>query len=130
MGFAIPISDVSDLITKLMNGETLAEDKRGYLGVSGYMNDEETAKESKLPVGFYVTEIVKGSGAEKAGIQVYDIITKIDGKDVTSFEIIENVLKEKQAGDKVKITLLYENRTGNWKQEEVTVTLSSYKDVN
>ena len=130
MGFAIPISDVSDLITKLMNGETLAEDKRGYLGVSGYMNDEETAKESKLPVGFYVTEIVKGSGAEKAGIQVYDIITKIDGKDVTSFEVIENVLKEKQAGDKVKITLLYENRTGNWKQEEVTVTLSSYKDVN
>lgn len=130
MGFAIPISDVTDLITKLMNGETLPEDKRGYLGVSGYMNDAETAKESKLPVGFYITDVVKGSGAEKAGIQVYDIITQIDGKEVTSFEVIENHLTDKQAGDKVKITLLYESRTGNWKQEEVTVTLSSYKDVN
>ena len=130
MGFAIPISDVEDLITKLMNGETLAEDKRGYLGVSGYMNDAETAKESNLPVGFYVTEIVQNSGAHKAGIQKYDIITKIDGKDVTSFEVIENHLKDKQAGDKVKITLKYESRTGNWKEEEVTVTLSSYSDVN
>ena len=130
MGFAIPISDVTELITKLMNGETLPEDKRGYLGVSGYMNDEETAKESKLPVGFYVTEIVKGSGAEKAGIQIHDIITNIDGEEVTSFEVIENHLKEKQAGDKVKITLLYESRTGNWKQEEVRVTLSSFKDEN
>ena len=130
MGFAIPISDVSDLITKLMNGETLAEDKKGYLGVSGYMNDEETAKESKIPVGFYVTEVVKGSGAEKAGIQRYDVITKVGDKEVTSFEVIESFLADKQAGDKIQVTLLYESRTGNWKSEEVTVTLSSYKDVN
>lgn len=130
MGFAIPISDVSELIEKLMNGEAAPEDKKGYLGVSGYMNDEETAKESKLPVGFYITEVTKDSGADKAGIQQYDIITKIGDKDVTSFEVIENYLADKQAGDKVKLTISYQNRRGSYHTEEVTVTLSSYKEVN
>jgi len=130
MGFAIPISDVSELIEQLMNGETIAEDKKGYLGVSGYMNDEETAKESKLPVGFYITEVTKDSGADKAGIQAYDIITKIGDKEVTSFEVIEKYLSDKQAGDKVKLTISYQNRRGSYNTEEVTVTLSSYKDIN
>ena len=130
MGFAIPISDVTELIEKLMNGETAPEDKKGYLGVSGYMNDAETAKESGLPVGFYITEVTKGSGAEKAGIQAYDIITKIDGKDVTSFEVIETHLADKQAGDKVKLTITYQSRRGSYKTEDVTVTLSSSKDIN
>ena len=130
MGFAIPISDVKELIEKLMNGETPAEDKKGYLGISGYMNDAETAKESGLPIGFYITEVTKGGGAEKAGIQKYDIVTKIDGKDVTSFEVIETHLADKQAGDKVKLTITYQNRRGSYKTEDVTVTLSSYKDIN
>ena len=130
MGFAIPISDVSELIEKLMNGEAAPEDKKGYLGVSGYMNDEETAKESKLPVGFYITEVTEGSGAAKARIQAGDIITKIGDKDVTSFEVIENYLADKQAGDKVKLTISYQNRRGSYHTEEVTVTLSSYKEVN
>lgn len=130
MGFAIPISDVKELIEKLMNGEILSEDQKGYLGISGYMNDAETAKESKLPVGFYVTEVSKGSGAEKAGIQPYDIITKIGDKDVTDFNVISDYLADKKAGDKVKITVTYLTRSGSYKTEEVTVTLSDYKDIN
>lgn len=130
MGFAIPISDVKKLIEQLMNGEVLSEDQKGYLGVSGYMNDAETAKESKLPVGFYVTEVVKGSGADKAGIQQYDIITKIGDKDVTDFNVISDYLADKKAGDKVKLTITYQSRSGNYKTEEVTVTLSDYKDIN
>lgn len=130
MGFAIPISDVKELIEQLMNGEVLSEDQKGYLGVSGYMNDAETAKESKLPVGFYVTEVVKGSGADKAGIQQYDIITKIGDKDVTDFNVISDYLADKKAGDKVKLTITYQSRSGNYKTEEVTVTLSDYKDIN
>ena len=130
MGFAIPISDVSKLIEQLMNGETLADDERGYLGVSGYMNDEETAKETELPVGFYVTEVVKGGASDKAGIQQYDIITKIEEKDVTSFAVIEEVLATKKAGEKVKLTITYQSRNGKYKTEEVTVTLSSFKEVN
>lgn len=130
MGFAIPISDVSKLIEQLMNGETLADDERGYLGVSGYMNDEETAKETELPIGFYVTEVVKGGASDKAGIQQYDIITKIEEKDVTSFAVIEEVLATKKAGEKVKLTITYQSRNGKYKTEEVTVTLSSFKEVN
>lgn len=130
MGFAIPISDVTELIEKLMNGQTLSEDERGYLGVSGYMNDEETAKESKLPIGFYITEVTKNSGADKAGIQQFDIITKIGDKEVTSFEVIETYLSDKKAGDKVKLTISYQNRRGSYHTEEVTVKLSSYKDIN
>lgn len=130
MGFAIPISDVKELIEKLMNGETLSDDEKGYLGVSGYMNDAETAKESKLPIGFYITEVTKGSGADKAGIQAYDIITKIGDKDVTDFNVISDYLADKKAGEKVKLTITYKSRSGNYKTEEVTVTLSDYKDIN
>ena len=40
------------------------------------------------------------------------------------------ILLHKQAGDKVKLTISYQNRRGSYNTEEVTVTLSSYKDIN
>lgn len=128
MGFAIPISDVSDLINKLMKGENLTEEQRGYLGVSGYMVTDEN-NEMQLPKGFYINSIIKNSGADKAGLSIGNIITKIEGKEVKQFSDITEVLENKKSGEKVKLTIKYSSGR-EYKEKTITLTLSSYKEVN
>ncbi len=129
MGFAIPISDVSDLIVQLMNGETLSEDERGYLGVSGYMITEDYSEAYGLPEGFYVSSIVKDSGADKAKIEIGNIIVEIEGRKVTQFSDISEVLETKKAKDKVTLKIKYIDGR-EYKEKKISVTLSSYKQVN
>lgn len=129
MGFAIPISDVEETITKLMNGETISDDEKACLGISGSMTTDSTLSSYNLPEGFYIASIEEGSGAEKAGLAIGNIITKIDDVEVTSYDVLSEYLSEKKAGDKVKIT--YEYVSGReYKSKEVTVTLSKYSDFN
>lgn len=129
MGFAIPISDVKELITQLMNGETPKEAQKGYLGVQGSMTSNITNASKDIPTGFYITSVVTGSGADKAGIEVGNIITSIEGKEVKDFDTISNVLDEKEAGDKIKITIKYASGK-EYKEKTVEVTLSTYSQVN
>ena len=129
MGFAIPISDVKELITSLMNGTNLTEDERGYLGVAGYMITDEYSTAYNIPKGFYINNIVKNSGIDKAKLSIGNIITKINGTEVTQFNTISEVLETKKPGDKVTITVKYIDGR-EYKEKEVEVTLSSYKEVN
>jgi len=123
MGFAIPISDVKDLITDLMNGKEPEETKGAVLGVGGYMTDETYSNYYNIPIGFYISEITKGSGAEKAGLEIGNIITKIDSKEIKVFEDLSNVLSEKKVGDKVTLTIKYVAGR-EYKEKNVKVTLS------
>lgn len=129
MGFAIPISDVSDLITRLMNGESLTDEERGYLGVSGYMITSQTSEAYDIPEGFLIRSIVKNSGADKAGLAIGDIITEIDGKKINQFNDISEVLELKKAKEKVELKIKYVSGR-EYKEKTLTITLSSYKDVN
>ena len=129
MGFAIPITDVDELIKQLMNGEATTEETRGYLGVGGYMITEDYAQAYNAPEGFYITTIVKNSGADKAGLSIGDIITHIDGHTVKSFNTISDVLETKKAKEKVTLTVKYTSGR-EYKEKKVTITLSSYKEVN
>ena len=79
MCFAIPISDVEDLIKELMNG---TEDKGVLLGIEGYMTT--ASGNTNVPEGFYVATIDEGSNADNSDLEVGDIITHIDGQKVTS----------------------------------------------
>jgi len=129
MGFAIPITDVKELITNLMNGTNLTEEQRGYLGVSGYMITDEYSAAYNMPKGFYISNIVKDSGADKANLSIGNIITKINGSEVTQFNTISEVLETKKAKDKVKLTIKYIDGR-EYKEKDVEVSLSSYKEVN
>ena len=121
MGFAIPISDVKDLITSLMNGE---EDKSdATMGIEGYMITEEQASAYNMPVGFYISKIVENSGADKANLEIGNIITEIEGKKVESFSDLTNIIYDKKKGDKVKIKISYISGR-KYKEKEVEVTLS------
>ena len=121
MGFAIPISDVKDLITSLMNGE---EDKSdATMGIEGYMITEEQASAYNMPMGFYISKIVENSGADKANLEIGNIITEIEGKKVENFSDLKNVIYDKKKGDKVKIKVSYTSGR-KYKEKEVEVTLS------
>ena len=121
MGFAIPISDIKDLITSLMNGE---EDKSdGTIGVEGYMVTEDQSEAYGMPVGFYISKIVEDSGADKAGLEIGNIITGIDDKEVKNFSDIRDVIYSKKKGDKVKLRISYTSGR-SYKEKDVEVTLS------
>lgn len=121
MGFAIPISDVKELITSLMNGE---EDKSdAAIGVEGYMITEEQSKSYNMPTGFYISKIVEKSGADKAKLEIGNIITEIEGNKVKSINDITDVIYEKKKGDKVKLKISYTSGR-EYKEKEVEVTLS------
>ncbi len=121
MGFAIPISNIKDLITSLMNGE---EDKSdAAIGVEGYLITEDQSKSYGMPVGFYISKISENSGADKAGLEIGNIITEIDGNKVTTMDDLTSVIYEKKKGDKVKLKISYA-KGRDYKEKEVEVTLS------
>ncbi len=70
IGYAIPISDVSDLIQNLMNQETktkVPENERGLLGITGMSVSDAFSQQIDVPAGVYVMEVSSGSGADEAG---------------------------------------------------------------
>ena len=75
-----------------------------------------------MPEGVYVTKVVSGSPAEKAGIKKGDVITAVDGTSITSMESLYNYISSKKSGDKVKVSVAtVEN---DYKSTDINVTLT------
>ncbi len=117
MGFAIPISDVKDLIESLINGEG---DNTGSIGVEGNIINNNY---NNIPTGFYISKIVEGSGADKANLEIGNIITKINGNEINDRSDIKSILNDLKKGDVVTLTVSYANGR-EYKEKEVKVTLS------
>ena len=132
MGYAIPISDVYELIQDLMNQttrtEVIDEAKRGYLGITGTDVTSDVSTTFGLPLGVYVSSVTEGSAAQKAGLVKGNIITKFDGKTVSNISSLQNLLTYYKAGEKVKMTIKVQNGS-DYEEKEITVTLSSAKDA-
>ncbi|MBQ6497888.1 MAG: trypsin-like peptidase domain-containing protein [Bacilli bacterium] len=120
MGFAIPITDVKDLVTNLMNGEE--DNSEASIGIEGYMITEKN-NDYNLPTGFYISKVNKGSGADKANLEIGNVITEINGKKVEAVTDITNIIYEKKKGDKVTLKISYVNGR-EYAEKEVEVTLS------
>jgi len=126
MGYAIPISDASEIITELMNQKTktkIPEKERGALGVQGTDVTADAAQMYGMPVGFYIAEVLKGSAAEKAGITKGCIITKIGGTSVSSGEAVQKELQYYRAGEEVDVTIAVQGNNGEYEEKVVTVKL-------
>lgn len=126
MGYAIPISDVSDIITDLMSRETktkVAEDEQGYLGITGFDVDSQSAERYHMPTGVYVEDIVKNGGADKAGITKGNIITGIEGVDVDNMESLQRELQYYAIGETVSVTVQVPENNGEYTEKTVDVTL-------
>lgn len=127
MGYAIPISDVSEIITELMNQETktkVSDEEKGYLGIQGLDVTEEATKRFNMPTGVYVSEALEGTGAEAAGIAKGNIITALNGTKIDCMETLQKELQYYRAGETVKVTLQVPTESGEYKEKTVEVTLS------
>lgn len=122
MGYAIPMSKAEPIINDLINREAVDESKSAYLGISGADITDDVANTYNMPNGIYVTKVAEGSAAEKAGIQKGDILTEFDGKEVTSMENMQEILKYYKAGKKVKVKVQVVDN-GTYKEKELTVKL-------
>ena len=117
VGYAIPISDVSDLIQELMNQETkkkVAEADQGAIGIKGMSVSTEYAEQLNMPNGVYVSEITKGGGAEKAGMTKGCVITGINGTTVSSMDDLQEQLQYYAKGDKVTLTIQVPQSNGEY----------------
>ncbi len=127
MGYAIPISRVSDIIDNLMNQTTRTKvdsDKQGTIGIKGINVTSDVQEKYNLPKGIYVSEVTSGSAAEKAGITSGSVITKFDGKSVTDIESLQNLLQYYKAGETVELTLQVPD-SDSYKEKTVSITLGS-----
>lgn len=108
LGFAIPIEYVMPLVSDLIEYGYVKD--RPATGISGDTISSLTAQWYGVPRGILVSAVEEGSGADKAGIKKNDIITKVDGKTVTSMSDIQAVLNDHKVGDSISVTY-YRNNT-------------------
>ena len=128
VGYAIPISDVSDLIENLMNQETktkVAEADQGAIGIKGMSVSTEYSQQLNMPEGVYVSEVTKGGRAEKAGMTRGCIITAIDGTTVSSMDDLQEQLQYYAKGDEVELTIQVPQSNGEYQEQSVNVTLGA-----
>ena len=128
IGYAIPVSDVSDLITNLMNQKTktkVAESERGYIGIKGVDVTSDSAQMYNMPTGVYVSEVISGGGAEKAGITKGAVITGIEGTTVDGMDALQEQLQYYGKGDKVSLTIQIPQSNGEYEEKTVEVTLGA-----
>ncbi|MDD2980145.1 MAG: trypsin-like peptidase domain-containing protein [Hespellia sp.] len=133
MGYAIPISDVSDTITGLMNQETkhkLSDAEKGYLGIQGVDVTEESSQRYNMPTGVYVSEAIKGGGAEAAGISKGSIITKLDNTTIDSMATLQEQLCYYAVGETVTLTIQVPDASGEYQEQTVDVTLGKQSTTN
>ena len=126
MGYAIPISDVSDIISDLMNRETkakVAEKDQGFLGITGFDVDSQSAERYHMPTGVYVEDVVKGGGAAKAGITKGNIITGLEGVSIDNMEELQRELQYYAKGETVKVTIEIPENNGEYTEKTIEVTL-------
>lgn len=124
LGFAIPVNDIKAQMASVLEKGKI---ERPYLGVRYRAIDERYAFVYNLPVqkGAYLapsedgsTAIIKGSPADKAGLEDKDIITKIDDTEIDEKNDLVTILSSKKVGDVVRLTVL---RVG--KELSVSATL-------
>jgi len=132
IGFAVPIKTAADVVSQLENG---GEVQRAYLGITGGDISSSVAQALNLPVqqGVLVEQVLNGGPADDAGIKGAtgqatiggqtvpiggDIITKVDGKDVTGMDDVVSAVNDHKPGDDLTLTVWRDGQ-----QRDVTVKL-------
>ena len=132
MGYAIPISTARPIIEDLMERQTrtkYSEEERGYLGISCINVTSDLSDNFSMPQGIFVAQVYSGTGAETAGLVRGNIVVAFDGVTVQDQEELTKQMQYYKAGESVEITIMVNSANG-YQQKNVTVTLSSYDQIN
>ena len=132
MGYAIPISTARPIIEDLMERQTrtkYSEEERGYLGISCINVTSDLSENFSMPQGIFVAQVYSGTGAEAAGLVRGNIVVAFDGVTVQNQEELTKQMQYYKAGESVEMTIMVNSANG-YQQKNVTVTLSSYDQIN
>ena len=132
MGYAIPISTARPIIEDLMERQTrtkYSEEERGYLGISCINVTSDLSENFSMPQGIFVAQVYSGTGAETAGLVRGNIVVAFDGVTVQNQEELPKQMQYYKAWESVEITIMVNSANG-YQQKNVTVTLSSYDQIN
>lgn len=127
MGYAIPISDVQSIIEELMLKETrdvVAEDEKGYLGISPIDVTNDIYETYGIPVGVHINVVYDGSPAQAAGLVKGNIITKFDGQTIRTRNELISLLSHYKAGETVDIVAMVQSSDG-YVEKTFQVTLGT-----
>lgn len=111
LGFAIPINLARNIAEQLI---TTGQITRPYLGVSTADINVEAARSAGIDLneGVIVRDVGAGSPADRAGIQLYDVITHINGAPILSTGELVRILRNNQPGNTVRVTVRSTNQRG------------------
>ena len=122
MGFAIPISSVTDIINNLEQRETrskVSSDEKGDLGIQGYSVTSDAVEQYSMPEGVYVYAVTDGAA---------DVIVGFDGQTVNSMDDLQSILEYYKAGETVTVKVAYRDGR-DYKEKDVSLTLSSSSEA-
>ena len=132
MGYAIAISDVTDILQNLMNEtsrDKLDDSEHGVLGIKGSSVSSEAVQMYGIPAGVFVKEVTEGGAADKAGLKANSVITEFNGKTVSSSDQLIEYLSYYEPDEEVELTVQVPHGT-SYKEETVKVTLDENTDAD
>jgi serine protease Do len=104
MGYAIPSNKVISIIDGII-GKGRVETPQ--LGIEGIPITEELKSAYNLPsLGVYINNVVANSSADEGGVRTGDIITGVNGKEITTFEELSGAIQASKVGDKMTLTVI------------------------
>ncbi len=116
IGFAIPMSEAKVIIDDLINYGYVTG--RPQLGITCQDVSEYVSQAYQIPVGAYIISVTEGGAADQAGLQPADVITAIQGEEITTTDELNEIKNEYNAGDTVTLTIVR-----NGQEMSVDVTL-------
>ena len=122
IGFAVPINMVKEVLPDL---KKYGKVERGALGVTVSKLSDTDKKAFGVSYGALVQSVQPGMAADRAGIKPYDIIVKVNGKEIKTNDDLVKIISSHKPKDKVKITVIR-----NGKEKEFNVILDSRNDFN
>lgn len=131
MGYAIAISDVTDILQNLMNEtsrDKLDDSEHGVLGIEGSSVSSEAVQMYGIPAGVFVKKVTEGGAADKAGLKANSVITEFNGKTVSSIDQLMEYLSYYEPDEEVELTVQVPHGT-SYKEETVKVTLDENTDA-
>ena len=132
MGYAIAISDVTDILQNLMNEtsrDKLDDSEHGVLGIKGSSVSSEAVQMYGIPAGVFVKQVTEGGAADKAGLKANSVITEFNGKTVSSINQLIEYLSYYEPDEEVELTVQVPHGT-SYKEETVKVTLDENTDAD
>lgn len=122
IGFAIPSDVASPVLEKLAQGQQVP---RSGIGIMGSSLTEQGKQAYQVENGIYVASVSQGGPAEKAGLKVGDIITKLDGQAIESMDDMIQLMESKNIGDTITLTYVRDGQ-----EATATVTIGDKTQMN